>query len=308
MDAAVAGFRELVVLSTLGGLSVALLAVWLLAGRVLRPVRLLTATAERIARSRSFRQRVPTGATQDEMGRMAVTFNQMLGGLEEAYAMQQRFVANASHELRAPLTAIQANLELLERHRALPPEEREVAVREASREAHRLTTLVNDLLSLARADAGLALNRRRVELDGVVLQTVATVRHLASGRRLEVETLEPVMVLGDEERLRQLVLIVLDNALKYTSSGGTVTVSVRREGETAAIEVRDTGIGIDANDLPHVFDRFYSADVGRSRDRGGTGLGLSIARWIVEQHGGRIAIESRPDQGTTVTIAVPLAP
>lgn len=308
VDAAVAGLRELVILSTIAGLAFTLAAGWLLAGRVLRPVALLTATAERIARSRSFRQRVPAGGTQDEMGRMAVTFNQMLAGLEEAYAMQQRFVADASHELRAPLTAIQANLELLERHRALPPEEREVAVREASREAHRLTALVNDLLSLARADAGVALDRRRVELDGVVLQTVATARHLASERRLEVESLEPVTVLGDEERLRQLVLIVLDNALKYTSAGGTVAVAVRRDGEKAAIVVRDTGIGIDANDLPHVFERFYRADVGRSRDAGGTGLGLSIARWIAEQHGGRIAIESRPNQGTTVTTTLPLAP
>lgn len=310
IDASVAAFRQLVVVLALGGAIVAFVAGWLLAARALRPVATLTETARAVAHSRGFNRRVPVpgGARGDELGQLATTFNEMLDSLEQAYKAQQRFVSDASHELRAPLTAIQGNLELLERMPDMPGAERQEAVSEASREAHRLSRLVADLLALARADAGVPLRKERVELDRVVMDSLSDARHLARGQRLEVEQLEPAMVEGDPDRLKQLVLIFLDNAIKYTPPDGLVTLALRRNGQRVEVLVHDTGIGIPPEDLSRVFDRFYRADPARTRDPGGTGLGLSIARWVVEQHGGEIALESEPGRGTTARIYLPLAP
>jgi signal transduction histidine kinase len=230
----------------------------------------------------------------------------MLASLQQASDAQQRFVSDASHELRAPLTIIQANLDLLERMPALPAEERAEILGEASRETHRLSQLVADLLALARADAGIALQRRRVELDRVLLEAVGDARHLARGQRLEIDALEPVVVSGDPDRLRQLLLALLDNAVKYTPAGGRIGVALARDSTNARLTVSDDGVGIPATDLPHVFDRFYRADPARSRDPGGTGLGLPIARWIVEQHGGDITVTSEPGEGTQVRIQLPV--
>ena len=278
----------------------------LLATRLLRPVAVLTETAGAIARSRSLRQRVPVDGTRDELARLARTFNAMLDSLEQASQAQQRFVADASHELRAPLTIIQANLELLERPAALEPGERQEALAEAARETRRLVRLVADLLALARADAGAPLRRRPVELDRVLLDAFQQVRHLADGKRLTVAALEPVTVEGDADQLKQLVLALVDNALKYTPSAGQVALGLGKRDGAAELTVRDTGIGIQAEDLPRVFERFYRADPARGRDPGGTGLGLSIARWITDQHGGEIVLSSRPGHGTTATVRLPL--
>jgi signal transduction histidine kinase len=230
----------------------------------------------------------------------------MLDSLQGAYRAQQRFVADASHELRAPLTAIQGNLELLERQTNMPPEERRQAVSEAKHEAHRLARLVADLLALARADAGVPLRREPVELDRILMESVADARHLTRGQKLEVGHLEPAVVHGDPDRLKQLILILLDNAIKYTPPSGQVTASLHRNGQSVEVAVRDTGIGIPKEALPRVFDRFYRADPARTRDPGGTGLGLSIARWIAEQHSGAVTIKSSPGQGTTATAHLPL--
>jgi two-component system, OmpR family, sensor kinase len=182
-----------------------------------------------------------------------------------------------------------------------------VALSEAEREAARLTRLVSDLLALARADAGLPLRSSVVDLDAVVLDVFNGVRQLARGQVLALEPFEPAQTRGDEDRLKQLLLIVLDNALKYTPHDGAVTVGLRRVGGEAELTIRDTGVGISDDALPHVFERFYRADPGRGRDPGGTGLGLPIADWIVQQHGGRIAIASRLGTGTTVTVHLPPA-
>lgn len=305
LDAAIAGYRRLVVVSVLGGALVTLTAGWLLAGRALRPVATLTETARAIARSRGFGRRVPVGTPRDELGRLAATFNEMLASLEHAYQAEQRFVADASHELRAPLTAIQANLELLQRQPDMTPADRREAVGEAGRETHRLARLVADLLALARADAGVSLRRQPVELDRVVLDAFGEARHLAQGQRIALDGLEPVLVQGDPDRLKQLVLILLDNAVKYTPPDGGVTLGLRRDAARAQVRVCDTGIGIPPEDLPHVFDRFYRADPARTRDPGGSGLGLPIARWIAEQHGGAVMLSSAVGRGTTATVDLP---
>lgn len=306
IDASVAAFRQLVVFLALSGALVAFGVGWLLARTALHPVTTMTETARAIAHSRSLDRRVPASARGDELGKLAGTFNEMLDSLQGAYSAQQRFVADASHELRAPLTAIQGNLELLERQTNMPAEERQVAVSEAKHEAYRLSRLVADLLALARADAGVPLRQENVELDRVLIDSVADARHLTKGQKLAVGHLEPAVVHGDPDRLKQLILILLDNAIKYTPSSGQVVASLQRNAESVEVVVRDTGIGIPREELSRVFDRFYRADPARTRDPGGTGLGLSIARWIAEQHGGAVTLTSRPGQGTTATVHLPL--
>ncbi len=305
IDASIERFRALVALSTALGAALTLIAGWLLAERALRPVSQLTETASAIAHSRRLGERVPVGDRHDEMGQMAETFNEMLDSIEQSHRLQQRFIADASHELRAPLTAIQANLELLERQEAMTPDEQHESAVEASREARRLGSLVADLLALARADAGIPLVKERVELDRVLLDAFSEARRLSSGQRLEVAELQPVLVDGQPDRLKQLFLILLDNATKYTPADGRITLSVRRTGDAAEVAVQDTGIGIPPEDLPHVFERFYRADPARGRDPGGTGLGLAIAYWIVEQHDGSVSLASQVGRGTTATVTLP---
>ncbi len=309
IDASVGRFGLLMLLMAVVGAAVTFLAGWFVAASALRPVATLTDTASAIARSREFSRRVPGGsmpAARDELGRLGATFNDMLGSLEQAYSAQQRFVSDASHELRAPLTSIQANLELLRTRRDMSKQERERATEEAWREASRLARLVADLLALARADAGMPLRREPVELDRVLMDVIGEARHLQTGQHLEIANLDPVTVTGDADRIKQLLLVLVDNALKYTPRTGRVTVGLARQGPWAEFTVRDTGIGIPATDIDRVFERFYRADPARTRDPGGTGLGLSIASWIATQHGGAVRLDSEPGQGTVATVRLPV--
>jgi two-component system OmpR family sensor kinase len=306
LDASIQAFRITLPILGLTSVAAALLLSWAIAGRTLRPVARMTQTAQMITLSQDLTRRIEMPAHQDELGRLAKTFNEMLESIEAASSAQQRFVSDASHELRAPLTAIQGNLELLSRHRSMPEAEREEALAEVTREANRLSRLVADLLALARADAGVPLKHRLLDLDEVALDAYREARQLSQGQTLTLDPFEPVQITGDEDRLKQLVLILLDNALKYTPANGHITLGLQRLETGSKITVRDTGVGIPPEDLPHVFERFYRADPARGRDPGGTGLGLPIARWIVEQHGGKITLESHPGQGTLATVYLPL--
>jgi two-component system, OmpR family, sensor kinase len=266
----------------------------------------LTETARAIALSRGFDRGLNVMRPHDELGQMAETFNEMLASLEEAYSAQQRFTADASHELRAPLTAIRGNLDLLDRVKDMPEDERQETVQRVRREVERLSRLVNDLLILARADAGQELELRPVELDSLVLDAHRQVQGLADGVAVRLEHLEPVVVQGDQDSLRQLVLILLDNALRYTRPGGHVSLGLRSEAPWAVVEVKDTGMGIRPEDLPHIFERFWRADAARSRDGGGTGLGLAIAKWIVDRQGGEVLVTSTPGVGSCFAVRLPL--
>ncbi len=306
LDASIQTFRILLPILGLTSLVIALVGSWAIAGKALRPIARMTRTAQTITLSRDLSRRIEMPAHRDELCRLATTFNEMLESIESSYHAQQRFVSDASHELRAPLTAIQGNLELLNRHKSMPEAEREEALSEMTRETQRLTRLVADLLALARADAGVPLKHRLIDLDEVVLDAFRSAHQLDRGQTLVLDPFEPVRVNGDEDRLKQLLLILIDNALKYTPAGGQVTIGLRHSETGAELLVRDTGVGIAPEDVPHVFERFYRADPGRSRDPGGTGLGLPIAQWIVEQHGGKIALESQPGHGTLVSVLLPL--
>lgn len=274
-----------------------------LAGRALNPIDQITRTAERLG-AQDLSQRLNLRGTDDEVGRLAATFDGMLERLDRAFRRQREFTADASHELRTPLASLISQVELaLERSRT-PAEYRRVltSVRD---DARRMTQLLNDLLTLARADDGnVPLIRETLELGELAKQVVAAMEPLARERGVTLErcAAEPVFVNGDQTRLAHLMINLVDNGLKYTPTGGRVTIRVSRRPGQAIIEVSDTGVGITAEHLPHIFERFYRVDRSRSRSDGGTGLGLSICRWIVEAHGGAITVSSLPGQGTTFTV------
>lgn len=277
----------------------------LIAGRALHPVSEMTEIASAIALSKGFSRRLSAKRSTDELGRLAQTFNEMLTSLEEAYAAQQRFTADASHELRAPLTSIWGNLELLDRFKDMPQADRQHTVQQARREVERLSRLVRDLLALARADAGQGLEMRPVEVDALLVEVHRQGLALSDGVSLGLGSLEPCLIQGDEDRLKEVLLALVDNALRYTPAGGQVTLSLEREPPWVSIAVEDTGIGIQPEDLSHIFERFWRADKARSRDANGTGLGLSIAKWVVDRHGGEILVDSQPGTGSRFTLHLP---
>jgi two-component system sensor histidine kinase CiaH len=229
--------------------------------------------------------------------------------IRAAMDSQRAFIADASHDLRTPLSVIRADAELLKRHDAEPVSANTEAVDDIIGESDRLGTMVGQMLTLAQADAGQAtLSLSQVALDELVTDVARSMRFLAAERGvlLEADVDGPLAVRGDSDRLRQLVVILTDNAIKYTDSGGSVRVEVRHPSKRkAVVRVSDTGCGIPAEALPRIFDRFYRVDKARSREAGGTGLGLAIARWIVEAHGGSIHAESEPGVGTTLTAELP---
>ena len=276
-----------------------------IAGSALHPIARMTETAAEIARSRDFSRRVRVeGDDEDELVQLGITFDEMLASLQDAYQQQQRFVGDVSHELRTPLTTIRGNAELLaagEMH----PAEQQLAIAQIRRETERLSRLVDELLVLARADSVEAFAPRSVQLDEVLMESFAELQVVA-GRRLHVNAIDAVTVNGERDRLKQLVLVLLDNALRYAPTG-TVDVSIADDGTDAVLRVEDDGVGIALSELPHVFERFYRGDAARRLDASGSGLGLPIARWIVERHGGQIRIGSRPSHGTLVTVRLPLA-
>jgi len=292
-----------------GGLIATLLAFgagWLLAGTALRPIARLTQTARALGDARDFDRRVVHGGPRDEVGRLATTFNAMLAGLQEAYQTQRRFVADASHELRTPLTTIRGNLGLLEREPPIDADDRRAVLADLVSESERLSRLVGDLLTLARTDAGRPLRHEPVPVSPLLADLCRRLGHSHPGRRIHREVANDVTVLGDPDALTQVLLIVLDNALKFTPPGGVVGVTTTGGGGRVAIAVRDSGPGIAPEALPHIFERFYQGDAARTET--GTGLGLAIAKALVEALHGDIRAESAPGHGATFTVTLPRAP
>lgn len=301
--AAIALFGVVPVLLLLGAFT----SFWL-ARRALLPVLRLTSAAREIE-AHDLHRRVPVPPAHDEVRDLAETFNEMIARLERTFEQQRRFVADASHELRTPVAAIQSltDVALLQPE---APQNYTHILREVNSEAQRLGHLIHELLALARADEGrLPIERERVLLDELAIDVLAVVEPLAEEHQLTVslDAEQPVAVLGDAARLIQVLLNLVDNAIRYTPPGGTVGISITTDQREARIIVRDNGRGIGAQHLPHIFERFYRADSARSRTDGGSGLGLAIVDWVVRAHHGTIAVESMLGQGTTVTVHLPLA-
>jgi two-component system, OmpR family, sensor kinase len=290
-------------------LGMAAVAVWWVAGRALSPIDSVARAAEAIGESADLSLRVPYRGPEDEVGRLVGTFNDMLDQLQAMYARmsssidaQQRFVADASHELRTPLTIIRGNVDYLQKVQAFDQE----ALGDIGSEAERMSHMVEELLTMARADAGQTVDLQPVVLGPLVTEACRKAQampHEVEFRTELPEALDRVTVLGHPEWLSRCILILVDNAFKYTAAG-TVTVRVGRHGDGVVIQVKDTGMGIAREDLPHVFERFYRAD--RARARGGTGLGLAIAKWAAGVHGGDLTVESELGKGSTFSLWLPV--
>ncbi len=304
-DASLGGLGLILGLMGIAGIAIAVTGGWAISAGALRPIAKMSETAGAIALSRGFARRIDVrDEGHDELSELGRTFNRMLASLDEAYRRQQRFVADVSHELRTPLTTIQGDLELLSRG-GLSPDDARASLEEARRETHRLARLVDDLLVLARADAGpQPFAGKPVQLDELVMETFRELRGQA-GLRLRVVDLEAAVVMGEADRLKQLLLILTDNALSYTPPPGEVRISLRREASEIVLEVADEGIGVSAETAARAFERFYRGEDAQRLDPAGTGLGLAIARWIVERHGGTIALEPRPPHGTRAIVRIP---
>ncbi len=276
---------------------------WMLANRVLQPIADITRSAAQITAADDLKTRLEWTGPPDEMGRLISVFNSAMGRLEHLFTVQQRFVADVSHELRTPLTAIRGNVELIKRY-GMDDESLEAI----DDEVGRMSRMVNDLLLLARADNGeLKLNITPLDLDGIVGEAYREARVLAKDRDLKVTMtdFEPVRINGDADRIKQLLLNLIGNALKFTPDGGEISLSLRKTEHDAVLQVKDTGIGIEPEHLQRIFDRFYQADASRFRIGEGAGLGLSIAQWIAEAHGGKIRVDSVVGEGTTFTVTIP---
>ena len=296
------------VLLALTVLSIVLAAIasWVSIGRALAPLETVIETAEQITRADDLSRRIPYhGPASDEIGLLIAAFNHTLARLEDLFTSQQRFVADVSHELRTPLTVIKGNADLIRKFGA-----DDESLDSITDESDRLTRLVGDLLLLTQAESGkLPLNLRRVELDQLLTDVLQEMRVLAGEKvKLRLTEIDQVLVQGDPDRLKQVLLNLISNAIYYTPQAGDVYLSLSKAGDMAKVIVRDTGPGISPQDLPHIFDRFYRGEKSRTRSKtSGFGLGLSIAYWIVDTHGGRIEVDSHDGQGTTFCVYLPLS-
>jgi signal transduction histidine kinase len=282
------------------------IVVWFTLGQTLKPLGAITETVEQINRADDLSRRIPyQGPENDEIGNLVGSFNQTLERLEALFTSQQRLLADVSHELRTPLTVIKGNVDLMRRMKSLDEE----SLTSIDQEAGRLTRLVGGLLLLAQAESGkLALNLRRVELDLLLTEVFQEMTILAGNKvHIRLNEIDQAYVNADRDRLKQVFINLVANAVQYTPQGGEIFLSLEKVGEHARIICRDTGPGIPAEDLPHIFERFYRAEKSRTRrESTGFGLGLSIANWIVERHGGRIEVNSQEGKGTTFAIWLPL--
>lgn len=286
------------------GLLIALAAGWWIARAALRPINRISRTVHAIGHSGDLSRRLNFVGPEDEVGRLAETFDDMMGRLEKVFETQRRFVADASHELRTPLTAIRGNADLMTK---APPEDREIMLTAIRRESERMTRLVSDLLLLAEADvAEQPVEMRPVDLDELVIDVYHAARLIADDKvTVLLEETDSVCVLGDVDRLKQLLLNLTDNAVKFTPPGGTVSLGVSREVEHAVLRVSDSGVGIAPEEQAAIFERFYRVDTARSKR--GSGLGLSICAWVTRSHGGTIDVSSEPGKGSTFRVRLPVA-
>lgn len=286
-----------------------------LADRALRPIQVITQTAERITQADDLGRRIPYRGPGDELSRLVNTFNATLARLERLFHAQQRLMADVSHELRTPLTSIRGNVDLMRRIGG----DDEQSLQAIEDETERMSRLVGDILLLAQADAGrLSLVEHEVELDTLLLEVYSQAKLLAGdGPEVTLSMEDRALVKGDPDRLKQLLLNLVGNAIKHTNHGDSIALTLHRVNGTSSgeddsrdwveVSITDTGPGIPTEDLPRIFDRFYRVDQARARVHGGAGLGLSIASWIAKAHGGELSAQSVEGEGATFSLRLPLA-
>lgn len=284
---------------------------WFVAGRALRPLVEMATTAEGIGRTQDLSRRLPMIPVNDEVGRLQRSFNQMLRQLEDAYlrlrsalTAQRRFVADASHELRTPLTTIRGNVGLLLKRDDITTEDRSAALEDIASESERMARMVQDLLTLARADAGYHLDKFPLDLRPIVEDVSRQAQKLQPTRQVDLLDGQPAIINGNADALKQLLWILIDNAFKHTAEGGHVQVAMKPGDRWATLVVSDDGPGIAQQDLERIFERFYQSDASRTGE--GTGLGLAIARWITREHDGRVYATNNPEGGARFTVELPV--
>jgi two-component system OmpR family sensor kinase len=301
--------RELLIFILVGGgIVVIILAAvvgWVTASTALRPIEEITESALQITRTDDLSRRIPiTGSAKDEVGKLILAFNETLERLENLFETQRRFLADVSHELRTPLTAIRGNVDLIRRMGEADP----ISLDAIASEVDRMTRLVRDLLILVQAETGkLPLAQDIVELDTLLLEVFQQAKVLANNKlEIKIGLEDQASVHGDRDRLKQVLLNLVANAIDHTPSGGTIILGLSCIDDYARLTVTDSGPGIPKEDLPHIFERFYRVESSRKRkDSGGAGLGLSIAYWITRSHNGKIEVASEVGKGTTFSVWLP---
>lgn len=289
------------------GVLFSILAGYFVSRNMLRPIDKLTKTARAISIA-DLKSRIDVGRADDELSRLAKTFNEMIDRLQQAFEAQNRFVSDASHELRTPISIIQGYAGLIDRWGKNEPQVLEESITAIRREAESMTALIERLLFLARGDRGsIRLQKEKVDLSALVAEVVRESRLIAPGRTIDGETPGQTFIWADGKLIKQMLRALVDNAVKYTPEGGQVGIRLEKTPLQAVVTVCDNGIGIPAGELPHIFERFYRVDKARSREQGGSGLGLSIVKWIVEAHRGTIEVTSTPGRGTAVRIRLSAA-
>ncbi|MBI2953412.1 MAG: HAMP domain-containing protein [Chloroflexi bacterium] len=305
LEATLERTQQLIVLTAVGAAIMAIIGGWWLTANALGPVAEVTRVARQIATTGQFQQRITASPARDELGDLTATFNEMIARLEKTLQHQREFLADVSHELRGPLMVIRGNVDILKLD--IPEKERQECAQDAADEVERMSRLLSDLLFVAESDAQQLVEHQPVSLDDVVGEIWTRAKTLDGGAHdMVITRIDPVTVLGDRYRLGEMVWNLLENALRYTPTGGRVTLSLGNHGQIAELIVADTGVGISSEHLPRIFERFYRVDRARSRSQGGTGLGLAIVKQTVEAHGGRVRVRSQPGDGTTFTLAIPI--
>jgi signal transduction histidine kinase len=300
IDVTMSQVRWALLASILIALTLAAVSGGMVVRSALSPVSQITRIARSIENSADLNRRVDYRGPTDEIGRLAATFDHMIEHLNHAFQSQKHFIADASHELRSPLTVIRGNLDLLKRN--LGEKDRSESQRVIGAETARMEHIVNDLLTLAEIESGQLNRQELVSLKEILLSELKRSQSIAGNRRIITGRQEDLKVRGDVQRLKQLLINLVDNAIKYTPEGGTITLSLFQDGDWARLEVVDTGIGIAHEHLSHIFNRFYRVDKARSRVSGSTGLGLAIVKEIAEQHGGKATVASEANEGSTFTV------
>ena len=302
-NGAVSEIRDVIVVGGLAALLVTAVSGYTLSGRALRPVRNVSQMARDIEETADFTRRLDKSAGEGEVRELVSAFNAMIERVEQTLAHQKSFLADSSHELRRPLSVLQTNVDILSRPN-LSQADRERCVAEVRVEAQIMRRLVADLLMLAREESQ-SIERARVDFSAVCERALARVRQEDS-HELREEIEPGIVVLGDGERLDQMVGNLLDNAVQYTPREGRVAFGLQRFNGRVQLEVRDTGQGIKADEIAHVFERFYRGESARASRPAGTGLGLAIVKYVAEAHGGTVSVVSEPTNGTTFVVELPI--
>lgn len=297
-----------IIIAAIVAILISLLMSVALAGRAVRPIEQVTQAASRIVDARDLSIRLPEEDVDEELGTLIQVFNHMMERLEHVFDVQQRFIGDVSHEMRTPLTSIIGHIEIMQRY-GVDNE----SLQSIHQEAERLSRTVNELLFLVRADNGeIVVEMSPLNLDMLVLEVYEQAHHLTKGRTLKLvlANIDPVKIRGNRDRMRQLLMNLVTNAIKFTPDHGTIQLSLTSKKNQAVLEVKDTGIGISAEDQARIYDRFFQVDQSRTNNQHdeGSGLGLSIVKWVVDIHHGQIAVQSKVGQGTTFIVTLPALP